>query len=99
MFFEAHLEFVRGREGCGHTIVYEADTPEQAIDDAYRWAANRIKTLPDVFGFLGACKVSPYPIGKVQPDGYLRTGCAMWFHEWKYDWYPAGVKGMGNTCL
>ena len=114
MIAQAHLYFVKRNEKgqlreSQYDIIYEADSPKSAIDDAYRWAANRIKCLPYIFGFLGCCKVSEYRIGKVGKKGSLMTGGSMDFHEWKYDWYPENISihitenhkmiGEGHTWL
>jgi hypothetical protein len=84
--FEAQISFAReGREGA-HKIIYLADSKKDAIDAAYRWAKDRQKNIPDVFGLLVCVKVAGFPIGRIADDGSLRTGMAFPFHEWKFDW-------------
>jgi len=89
MIFEGLLYFIRnGREESFH-IIFDSDTPENAIDDVYRWALDRKRCLPDVFNLLVCVKIAEYPIGRIDPNGALRTGMCWPFHEWKID-HPDG---------
>jgi hypothetical protein len=85
MIFEAQIIFARDGKEEPHKIIYGANTKKDAIDAAYRWAKDRQKNVPDIFGLLVCVKVAEFPIGRIAGDGSLRTGMAFPFHEWKFD--------------
>ena len=92
--YQAKLSFVdfKKREEYSTIITFKASSEKDAVDAAYRFAQDRIKVLPDIFPFLGCCKVWRYYIKEIDMRGSLLTCSGFDIHEWKYDWYPMGVK-------
>lgn len=86
MIFQAHLYYFRKNIGEDHfDIVFESEDETTSVSDVHRWAQDRKRCLPDVFGDLVCVKIASYPIGKILDDGFLRTGMCFPFYEWKVD--------------
>jgi len=90
MIFQALLSYLHpGNTERQFDIIFDSESATSAVSDVHRWAEDRERCLPDVFGNLLAVKIAEYPIGKVEADGSLRTGMCWPFYEWKVDFpYP-----------
>lgn len=82
--YEAKLKFLNiSGEPIILTFLYLANTPEQAIDSAYKCAADRIKNLPDtVAAVLSACEVSQITVRPLAEDGSYLTHTHYYLHRW-----------------
>jgi hypothetical protein len=83
MIYQAHCSFMTPEGERTLVAVFEAMDNPTAIEGSFRWSRDRERSLNWT---LSCVKVSEYPIGQVESDGKLRTGCRMPFFEWKYDW-------------
>jgi hypothetical protein len=90
MIFQARLYYFHEGIGENHfDIIYDSDGKSSAVSDVYRWAQDRKRCLPYIFGNLIYVKIAEYPIDKIEKDGSLKTGMCCPFYEWKVDFpYP-----------
>ena len=73
-------------------IQFEADTHKEAIVAGVRWGIERGNA--NEFGSPVCIKVRPYPIGRPEMNGYIRTGGAFDIFEWKYDTSPIRIDNL-----
>ena len=68
------------------SIVFKERNRPRALGGALKWVQNRGEALS--WGNPCYVQVRVHPIGVPEASGYIRTGGAFHFFEWKYDTSP-----------
>jgi hypothetical protein len=77
------------------SIRFLADDDALAVHDAFRWAENRRRTVPESFGKCLCIKVGGFKPERIMADGYLPPDETSFFYEWKYDTGEHGMVRVG----
>ncbi len=66
-------------------IRFLANSKDDALEQVFKWIANRQKELPDCFGECCCVKISPFYVSRIGDEGHLQPTRSFTFYEWKYD--------------
>lgn len=81
MHFQATISFLNRDQDC--IIHFLADDRPSAIMSAWRWAHNRRRAIPEIFGEVGSIKVRTVNPQKIGENGQLSTWLSSPIYEWK----------------
>lgn len=87
-FYRATVVFAKSGDPLREirsSLLFIADDDGLAVHDVFRWADNRMREQPNVYGpcvAMSVCGVEPQ---RVMPNGYLPPGEISFFYLWDFN--------------